>query len=60
MDPALTEDRVGLNPLIIKALRKGGKDGSAIVISRSDAEAVQKGTEFHALLRECRVVVLLD
>ncbi|MFH1154081.1 MAG: hypothetical protein V1793_09695 [Pseudomonadota bacterium] len=60
MDPILSEDRVGLNPMVIKALRKGGKDDTAIVISRSDAETIEKATEFHSLMRECKVMILLD
>jgi hypothetical protein len=60
LERTLTEDRVGQNPMVIRALRKGGRDNTAIVISRSDAETIGKATEFHALMRECRVVILLD
>lgn len=60
MEPALNDVRVGLFPLVLKALRKEGKANSAIVISMSDYEKLEKATERHAFLRECKVIIVKD
>jgi len=60
MQTQIAEDRIGSNPIFIKALRKGGEKNSSIVISKSDAEKIEKVSEYYILARECRVVILLD
>ena len=59
-DSIQTNKRTGSNPLIIRGLRKGGKTNQSIVISRSDAETIEKTAERHLFMKECRVVILLD
>jgi len=55
-----TNQRTGPNPLTIRGLRRGGKKNRSIVISRSDAETIEKSPERHLFMKECRVVILLD
>ncbi|MEA1968202.1 MAG: hypothetical protein U9N77_08280 [Thermodesulfobacteriota bacterium] len=60
MDIALKTERAGTNPLVIKGLRKGRESNSTIVITWSDAEKIEKAIEHYTIMRECRVVILLD
>ena len=60
MDQALGSDRTGKNPLVIKALRKTGDKTGAIVVSMADAKALERVTERHIFLKECRVIVVVE
>ncbi len=60
MDLPQITDRAGINPMMIKGLRKGGENNSSIVISKSDAQKIEKATEFHTFMRECRIVIIVD
>jgi len=60
MDTALTLKRLGSNPLVFKALRKAGDKTGAVVVSMADAKALEKSTERHRFLKECRVVIVTD
>ena len=58
--PSWINSRTGPNPLVIRGLRKGGKTNRHIVISKSDASAVERTAERHDFMRQCRVVIILD
>ncbi|MBU8909893.1 MAG: hypothetical protein KOO65_01365 [Desulfobacterales bacterium] len=60
MDQALKDKRVGNNPMVFKGLRKEGKPNTAIVISMSDYHLLEKATERHTFLKECRVIIVQD
>lgn len=60
MEATLSFRRTGSNPLMFKALRKAGDKTGAIVVSMADAKALEKSTERHKFLKECRVVILTD
>ncbi|WP_300455185.1 hypothetical protein [Desulfobacula sp.] len=60
MDQALTDKRVGNHPLVLTGLRKDGKANSAIAISMSEYRILEKTTERHAFLKECRVIIVTD
>lgn len=60
MDQALQDKRIGNHPLVFKALRKEGKQNTAIVISMSDYRILEKATERHIFLKECRVIIVKD
>ncbi|MCP4020461.1 MAG: hypothetical protein GY729_01345 [Desulfobacteraceae bacterium] len=60
MDQALKSKRIGNNPLIFKGLRKEGESNSTIVISLADAQILEKQTERHTFLKECRVIIVVD
>ena len=59
MDPVETEKWVGKNPILVKGLRKGGTGNLSLVISRSDADRIEKTRERHRFMRECRVIILV-
>lgn len=59
MAQALASDRIGLNPLVVKALRKTGDKTGAIVMRMADAKALDRVTERHIFLKECRVIVVV-
>jgi hypothetical protein len=56
----LVAEKTGPTPLIIRGLRKGGKTNQFIVISKSDAETIEKTAERHWFMKQCRVVIVLD
>ncbi len=60
MDQALKDDRIGSHPLIIKGLRNAGKQNTAIIVSMSDYLILEKTTERHTFLKECRVIIVKD
>ena len=60
MDTAKTAKWVGDNPIRVKGLRKGGTGNSSIVISRSDADRIEKIRERHRFMKECRVIILVS
>lgn len=60
MDQALASDRVGSNPLVVKALRKTGDKTGAIVMSMADTNTLDRATERHTFLRACRVIVVAN
>lgn len=60
MDQALQDKRVGNHPLVIRGLRKGEEPDTAIVISMSDYRLLEKATERHTFLKECRVIMVMD
>ena len=59
MENALEDLRVGSHPLVLKGLRTAGKDNTAIVISAADAKQVEKATERHLFLKQCRVIFVI-
>jgi len=60
LDQASKDDRIGSNPLIIKGLRNAGKQNTAIIVSMSDYLLLEKTTERHTFLKECRVIIVKD
>jgi hypothetical protein len=60
MEQAVKDERIGTNPLVIKGLRNAGKENSAIIISMSDYQTVEKTAERHTFLKECRFIIVHD
>jgi len=58
MEAATAFRRIGSNPLVFKALRKEGSTSGHIVISMADAKVIEKVTERHRFLKECRVIIV--
>ena len=52
--------RVAGRPLVIHGLRAAGPAKTSIVISNADAEKIRSASEVIALLRSCRVAVVID
>ncbi len=59
MDYALKSDRMGKHPLIIKALSKGPKFATDVVISNADAARIKSADSISNFLSRCRVAILL-
>ncbi len=60
MEEAINDRRIGNYPIVLKALRTEGKQNAAIVISMSDYLLLEKATERHTFLKECKVVIVKD
>jgi hypothetical protein len=60
LDQAVRDQRIGDNPMILKGLRKEGSKNATLVISMSDYLALEKTTERHVFLNECRVIIVRD
>jgi hypothetical protein len=59
MDTAIQETRIGSHPLIFKALRKSSDENGSVVISMADTKQIEKTTERHIFLKECRVIIVM-
>jgi len=59
MDKAIQEKRIGPHPLILKALRKSSDKNASVVISMADTKRIEKATERHIFLKECRVIIVM-
>jgi hypothetical protein len=60
MDQALKDKRIGRHPLVLTGLRKQEKPNAAIVVGMSDYRLLEKATERHTFLKECRVIIVKD
>jgi hypothetical protein len=60
MDGAIGQKRIGSHPLIFKGLRKSSNGNASIVISMADTKEIERATERHLFLKECRVIIVLD
>ena len=60
LEQALKDDRIGSNPLVIKGLRSAGEQNTAIIVSMSDYHILEKVTERHRFLKECRLIIVKD
>ncbi len=52
--------RVAGHPLVIRGLRAAGPGKTSVVINNSDAEKIRSASEVIALLRNCRVVIVIE
>ena len=59
MEKAVTNERVGKNPLVLKGLRIG-EDKNSIILNKTDAEKIEKIIEHHSFFKECRVIIVLN
>ena len=60
LDKAQTDDRVKGNPLVIKGVSASGANKADIVIANSDVMKIQSANSAHNVLRDCRVIFVLD
>jgi len=60
LEQALKDDRIGSHPLVLKGLRSAGEQNTAIIISMSDYHILEKVTERHKFLKECRLIIVKD
>lgn len=59
LETAKKQERIGNRPLMINGLRKNNEN-NAIVIRMADYQKLEKTTERHTFLAECRVVIVID
>lgn len=60
LEQALKDNRIGSNPLVLKGLRSAGEQNTAIIVSMSDYHLLEKVTERHSFLKECRLIIVKD
>jgi hypothetical protein len=53
-------DRVGDNPVVVKAVKISGPNKADVIISTKDAELIQNAAKSMSFLSECRVIMVLD
>jgi len=59
VDQAKGNERVGSNPLILKAIKASGKAAADVVISNTDAGKLKDTSIDFGFLKECRVIIVL-
>jgi hypothetical protein len=57
---AQSNQRVGANPITVKALRSSGPGKSDIIISNAAARQVRSSAEKASFLKKCKVMIVLD
>lgn len=60
MDAAARHPRVADRPLRLRGLRAGGAGGTDIIVSNTDAAQILSAYENMELLRQCRVMIVVD
>jgi hypothetical protein len=55
-----TNQRVGANPITVKAVRSSGPGKSDIIIGSADAKQIRASAETLIFMKKCRVMVVLD
>lgn len=53
-------DRIGTNPMVVKAVKISGPNKADVILSKTDSDALQNAAKTAKFLSECRVVILLD
>lgn len=59
LEQAMKSPRVGKNALVVKAIRRGSKHVSDIVISNADAERIRKAEAETGMLTGCHVAIVV-
>jgi hypothetical protein len=57
---AQSNQRVGANPIKIKAVRTSGTGKSDIIISNADAQNIRLSAKSASFLKQCKVMIVLD
>ena len=59
LQKALKMERVGSNPLVVKAAAVGGKNKTDFIVTDQDAQKIVAAAALKNFLKECRVVAVL-
>jgi hypothetical protein len=59
MEQALKSPRIGAHPLVVKAVRRGPKLATDIILSNADAERIRNADAKSGFLGRCAVSILL-
>ena len=57
---AQNNQRVGANPITVKAVRTSGPGKSDIIISNADAQVIRASAESAAFMKQCKIMIVLD
>lgn len=57
---AQSNQRVGANPITVKALRSSGTGKSDIIIGNADAQQIRSSAESAHFIKQCKVIIVLD
>ncbi|NOZ73812.1 MAG: hypothetical protein GXO90_00300 [FCB group bacterium] len=60
LENAQKDPRVGANPLVIKATAASGNTKADVVVSNTDGQTILRLDRQQNVLRDCRVMILLD
>ena len=60
LEKAKADDRVKGNPLVIKGVATSGANKADVVIGNSDVMKIQSANTTGGVLRDCRVLFVLD
>mgnify|MGYP004086375907 CR=1 FL=1 len=60
LDKAQADDRVKGNPLVIKGVATSGANKADVVIGNADVMKIQSANTTGGVLRDCRVLFVLD
>ena len=60
IDSAREDQRVKGNPLVIKATGVSGQNSTDIIISNDDIKKVGSANTSYGVLKDCRIIILLD
>tara|TARA_B100000315_G_scaffold228972_2_gene238203 strand:+ start:52 stop:876 length:825 start_codon:yes stop_codon:yes gene_type:complete len=60
LEKASADDRVKGNPLVIKGVSASGANKADVVIANADVMKIQSANSAHGVLRDCRVLFVLD
>ena len=60
LERASADDRVKGNPLVIKGVSSSGANKADVVIANADVMKIQSANSAHGVLRDCRVLFVLD
>jgi hypothetical protein len=60
MEAAVQHSRVAGSPLVLKGVKVGDDGGNDIIVSNSDAARLRSASENLTLLRQCRVMIVMD
>jgi hypothetical protein len=57
---AQSNQRVGTNPITVKAVKTSGPGKSDIIISNADAQKVRSSTKSASFLKQCKIIIVLN
>jgi hypothetical protein len=60
LENAQKDPRVGSNPLVVKAMAASGKTKADVVVSNTDGQTLLRLDQRQNVLRDCRVMIVLD
>jgi hypothetical protein len=60
LEAAQKNERVAVNPLIVRAIKSAGAAKTDLIISNADAGRIKNAVQSELLLKQCRVLIVAD